>query len=229
MLNSTNLIGLASADSSGPIYMSDDVYVGVFGGPGTTTVNLPAGTRSVVFTTAPTSKANMNVTSITLGGVAATMLAQTHQTQEYYKGTGVWAVNYAGSGPTTMSFTCGSGAVIMVFALKRQFVTVGADDSGIDVGCGNVVFQAYMDTYKDGLAVCAWRSFAGGASIGSPFTSFYAQHTSWNHGPLVSAITVPTTTEYNKLIQAYTQGDFNYNCDDGATMTVVSFKADRFI
>lgn len=229
MLNSTNLIGLASADSSGPIYLPDDVYVGVFGGPATVTVNLPSGTRSVVFTTAASSKANLNVTSITLGGVAATVMAQTYQTQEYYKGTSVWAVNYAGSGPTTMSFTCGTGAVVMVFALKRQFITVGADDTAIDVSCGSGTFQATLDVHKDGLAVCAWRSYVGAAGIAAPFSTFYTQHTSWMSAPLVSALVVPTTTELNKLIQAYTQGDINYNCDDGATMTVVSFRADRFI
>lgn len=231
MLKSTNLVGLASADSSGPIYLPDDVYVGVWGGPGTVSINLPAGTRSVVFTTAPTSKANLNVTSITLGGVSATMLAQTYRTQEYYKGSGIWAVNYAGSGPTTLSFTCGSGAIIMAFALKRQFATVGADDTGIDVSCGgaNQPFQAYLDVYKDGLTVCAWRPYLQAASVTPPFTTMYIQHTTWTHSPLVSSLVVPTTTELNKLIQVYTQGDGGGPCDDGATMTVVSFRANRFI
>ena len=231
MLNSTNLIGLASADSAGPIYIPSDVYVGVFGGPGTTTVNLPQGTQSVVFTTAPTSKSNLNVTSVTLGGVGATMLAQTYQTQEYYKGSGVWAVNYAGAGPTTLSFTCGSGAVIMVFALKRRFVSVGADDTGIDVSCGGSgqPFQAYLDVHKDGLAVCAWRPYLQAAYVTPPFITMYLQHTSWASSPLVSSLVIPVTTELNKLIQVYTQGDGGDSCDDGATMTVVSFRADRFI
>lgn len=231
MLNNTNLIGLASADSASPIYLPGDVYVGVWGGPGTVTVNLPAGTRSVVFTTAPTSKANLNVTSITLGGTAATMLAQTYRTQEYYKGSGVWAVNYAGSGPTTLNFTCGSGAVIMAFALKRQFTTVAADDTAIDVSCGGSgqPFQANLDVYKDGLAVCAWRPYLQAASVTDPFTTMHIQHYSWASSPLVSSLVVPSATELNKLIRVYTQGDGGDSCDDGATMTVVSFRADRFI
>lgn len=231
MLKNTNLVGLASADSSGPIYLPEDVYVGVWGGPGTTTINLPAGTRAVVFATGPTSKANLNVTSITLGGVGATKLVETYQTEEYYKGSGVWAVNYAGSGPTTVSFTCGSGAVIMAFALKRQFASLTPSDTAIDVtpGGANQPFVVNLDVHKDGLVVCAWRTYIWPASIGAPFTSWYNQHTSWASSPLSGAIVVPTATELNKQIVAYADGDGGACCDDGATLSIVSFAADKFI
>lgn len=231
MLKNTNLIGLASADSSGPIFSPGDVYVGVWAGPGTVTVNLPQGTRAVVFATGATSKANTNVTSVTLGGVSATMIVQTYQTQEYYKGSGIWAVNYTGSGPTTLSFTCAVSAKIMVFALKRQFATVSASDTAIDVSAGgaNAPFVVNLDVHKDGLVVCAWRTYIWPSSIGSPFTSWYNEHTSWVSSPLSGAIVVPATTEINKQIIAYAQGDGGKCCDDGATLAIASFSADKFI
>ncbi len=224
MLNNTNLIGLASADSAGPIYAPDDVYVGAIWGPGTATINLPQGTQSVVFATASTSKSNLNVTSVTLGGAGATMMVQTYQTQEYYKGAGIWAVNYSGAGSTTLSFSCGAPAIIMIFALKRRFVSVGVDDTGIDVGCGGTgqPFDAYLDLYKDGLTVCAWRPYWGSTSINAPFSTF------WDVGGFASSLLIPTTSGTNALVRAYTQGDQNTNCDDGASMAVASFRADRF-
>lgn len=229
MLNSTNLIGLASNDGEVPIYLPSDVYVGMWAGPTTTTINLPSGTRSVVFATAATSKSNINIASITLGGVSATALVQTYQTQEYYKGSGVWAVNYTGSGPTTLSFTCAVGCAVTAFALKRQFSVVGADDTAIDVSCGGsgLPFDAYVDLYKDGLVVCSWRPYNGPTSINSPFTTF------WSDGGVPTAfaasLVVPTATQAGALIRAYTQGDGGAGCDDGATMSVASFQASRFI
>lgn len=226
MLNTTNLIGLASADVGGPIYLPEDVYVGAFGGPSTVNVPLPSGTQSVIFTTGPADvKANVQVSSITLGGVAATELLRVNQYQEYKKITSIWAVNYSGSGPTTMSFTCGTSAVVMVFALKRRFVTIGVDDAASDITgiCGAGPFQGYLDAYKDGLVVCSWRLYLHGASVTPPFTTFYQS------GNLVSSIVSPAATEMNKLFTVYTKSDGGGCGDDGTSMGIVSFKADRFV
>lgn len=216
-----------------PIFESGDAYRGAFyGNAGTTntTVTLPPGTLSVVVTgrTAASGFGKPVISDITVAGNPATKLLAAHRpSSEYNQETSVWATNVSGTGPQSLSFTITSyGGSVMVFALKRQFASIAYDSGAVDQRDVTAdPLYATVDFYKDGLTVCAWTTFLSPHYISTPFTDLYASDTNYYSRPLAASILVPNTTELSRY---FTAGN-GQGGNDGQTLTVISFKPDRFV
>lgn len=242
MLNIQELIGFAvlgdDAEAGVPAY-GDLNMLGRFIGPGIAlsanhTVTVPAGTGTLIFgaMTQMNSDVTRKITSITVGGQAATPIVSATTYNEYRSRMQFWALKNPPTGDVTMTITHDTSSSYgyvgaYVWSTPAVMRAIGLEDTDWD-GKGADPLAADCNFYQDGFALAIWDSYGGSdahpASSITYFNNSYSEALYGSSHVPCAAWMMPTADVLNQAVSA----EDGTGGNDGQTLLLASFAPSRF-